>query len=119
MLKLVCRKPGDLAPFLRGEDKDSAMKRILANIHQHAAVCKHFGVRNLRAVAKCDKGILHDHSSFKKKESAKVIGKEKSGIIVTDNPVLVWSDRPKRHEIPQAPVETGGPECPRSVLYTR
>ena len=31
----------------------------------------------------------------------------------------LWSDRPKRREIPQAPVETGGPECPRSVLYTR
>ena len=30
-----------------------------------------------------------------------------------------WSDRPKRREIPQTPVETGGPECPRSVLYTR
>ena len=73
-----------------GENKDSAMKRILANIHQHAAVCKHFGVRNLRAVVKCDKGILHAHSSFKGVNSAKVIGKEKSGIAVTDNPVLVW-----------------------------
>ena len=78
--EFVCRKPGDLAPFLRGEDEDSTMKRILANIHQHAAVLKHWKVRNLRAVAKCDKGILHDHSSFKRKESAKVIREEKSGI---------------------------------------
>ena len=65
------------------------MKRILANIHQHAALSNHWEVRNLRAVAKRDQGIFHDHSAFTRKESAKVIGKEKSGIAVIDNPVLV------------------------------
>lgn len=34
--------------------------------------------------------ILHDPSSFKRVKFAKVIGKEKNGIIVIDNPVLVW-----------------------------
>ena len=57
VLKLVCCKSGGLAPFLRREGVDGSAERVSANIYQHAAVCKHFGVGNLRAVVERDKGI--------------------------------------------------------------